>query len=256
MPDWKLELRERLASLKLKPAHEAEIVEELSQHLQDRYEELLAAGVAAAEARRTVLDDLSSRDLLSRELRRVVAPAHGAPVASGGNGIWHTLAAIGQDLRYGARQLRLSPSFSIIALMSLALGIGANTAIFQLLDAVRIRTLPVAAPQELAEVKLTNPHALQGRFNPWYGRLSTLLWEQVRDHQQAFSGTFAWEKTSFDLANGGEGREARALIASGNMFDVLGVHPILGRTFTPAGGPKGCDASSAVISHAFWQREI
>jgi putative ABC transport system permease protein len=255
MPDWKQELRARLAGLKLEPAHEAEILEELSQHLQDRYEELLAAGVSSADARRTVLDDLSERDLLSRELRRVVAPARSVPVAPDGNGLWHTLAAIGQDLRYGARQLRLSPAFSIIALMSLALGIGANTAIFQLLDAVRMRTLPVAAPQELAEVKLTNPDARRGSEN-WYGQLTNLVWEQVRDNQQAFSKTFAWGKASFNLANGGEAREANALIASGSMFDVLSVHPVLGRTFTPTDDQKNCGASSAVISHAFWQREF
>jgi len=255
-PDWKKEeVRNRVAGLKLEPTREAEIVEELAQHLEDRYQELLASGTSEAEAHRMALEELSQHDLLARELRRVERQASSGPVAPETNGLWHTLAAIGQDLRYGARQLRLSPAFSIIALLSLALGIGANTAIFQLLDAVRIRALPVNSPQELAEVKLTNPDARRGSVN-WYGQITYPVWEQIRDNQQAFSETFAWGKTSFNLANGGEARDAYALVASGSMFAVLGVHPILGRTFTPADDQKGCGASSAVISYAFWQREF
>ncbi len=260
MPDWnsdwkKEEVRKRVASLKLEPTREAEIVEELAQHLEDRYQELLALGTSEPEAHRMALEELSQHDLLARELRRVERQASSGPVAPEANRPWHTLAAIGQDLRYGARQLRHSPAFSIIALLSLALGIGANTAIFQLLDAVRIRALPVNSPQELADVRLTNPDGRRGSVN-WYGQMTFFVWEQIRDNQQAFSETFAWGKTSFNLANGGEARYAHALVASGSMFDVLGVHSILGRTFTPADDQKGCGVSSAVISHAFWQREF
>src|SRR6266700_255790 len=255
-PDWKKEaVRARVAGLKLEPTREAEIVEELAQHLDDRYQELLASGISETEAHRMALEELSQHNLLARELRRVERQASSDPVAPETTGLLHTLAAIGQDLRYAVRQLRHSPAFTTIALLSLALGIGANTAIFQLLDAVRIRTLPVKAPQELAEVKLTNPDARRGSSN-WYGQVTYPLWEQIRENQQAFSGTFAWGKTSFNLSNGGEARDANALVASGSMFDVLDVHTILGRTLTPADDQKGCGASSAVVSYAFWQREF
>ncbi len=119
MPDWKQELRDRLANLKLEPANEAEILEELSQHLQDRYNELLATGVSAADARRTVLNDLSSRDLLSRELRRAVRQVHTQPVIPGDTGP-NLFSAMWRDVRFSMRSLRLSPAFSIIGHLSVA----------------------------------------------------------------------------------------------------------------------------------------
>jgi len=96
-----------------------------------------------------------------------------------------------QDLRYGVRMLLKSKSFTLVALSSLALGIGANTAIFQLLDAVRLRTLPVKAPHELVEVRITDMKGARGGI----GRSPSVtnpIWEQLRDHQQGFSGLFAW----------------------------------------------------------------
>src|SRR3979411_2002598 len=98
-----------------------------------------------------------------------------------------------RDLKYGARLLRLNPAFAIVAILSLALGVGANTAIFQLLDAVRIRTLPVPRPNELLEVRISN--ATNGRTGSFLGRrplLTNPLWERLRDHQQVFSTVFAW----------------------------------------------------------------
>src|SRR5258708_17310931 len=134
MPDWKAELRERIADLNLDPTHEADLLEELSQHLQDRYEELLSSGVSAVEAHAKVLDDLSRRDLLSRELRRVVQQVHGQPVAPGAAAPGNMLAAMWRDIPYGMRTLRFSPAFSLLSTLSLALCIGANTANFQFVD--------------------------------------------------------------------------------------------------------------------------
>src|SRR5438094_2264007 len=99
---------------------------------------------------------------------------------------------IWQDLRYGARLLRLNPVFTAIAVLSLALGIGANTALFQLLDAVRLRTLPVKNPQELAEVGFDHQGWYAGHVEGRYPVLTGSLWEQLRDQQQAFSGILAW----------------------------------------------------------------
>src|SRR5438094_10669679 len=94
---------------------------------------------------------------------------------------------IWQDLRYGARLLRLNPVFTLVATLSLALGIGANTAIFQLLDAVRLRTLPVKNPQELAEVRIANVKELRGSTNSAYAAATYSLWERIRDQQPASS---------------------------------------------------------------------
>src|SRR5262245_47138845 len=160
-----------------------------------------------------------------------------------------------QDLRYGARQLRFNPGFTVIAALSLALGIGANTAIFQLLDAVRLRTLPVEKPRELIEVRIPPGTNRSGRFTGGRANLTNPIWEQIRDHQQAFSGIFAWGSSRFNLANGGEARYAEGLWVSGDFFRTLGVQPVLGRVFTAAEDQRGCGNAGVVISHSFWQRE-
>ncbi|HUJ21713.1 MAG TPA: ABC transporter permease [Bryobacteraceae bacterium] len=161
-----------------------------------------------------------------------------------------------QDLRFGARLLRLNPGFAVVAVASLALGIGANTAIFQLLDAVRLRTLPVKNPQELVEVRIANRQWFSGKFNGSHPEMTNPLWEQIRDHQQAFSGILAWSDSTFNLGHGGEARLARALWVSGDFFNVLGVHPLLGRLLTTADDRRGCASPGAVISYSFWQREF
>jgi putative ABC transport system permease protein len=159
------------------------------------------------------------------------------------------------DLRYGVRMLRKNPGFTMVAVMSLALGIGANTAIFQLLDAVRLRTLPVKAPQELAEVQIADMDGARGNFSSWHPAVTNPIWEQIRDRQDAFSSIFAWGTGSFNIAPGGEVRFAQALWVSGGFFDALGVKPVLGRVFSPADDQRGCSSVGVVISDAFWQRE-
>src|SRR5579871_1845298 len=104
-----------------------------------------------------------------------------------------------QDLRFGIRQLRLSPGFTTVAVLSLALGIGANTAIFQLIDAVRMRALPVKNPNELAVVRLIANKGRRGYVNTGYPAVTNLIWEQIRDRQQSFSGIFAWSPEDFDI---------------------------------------------------------
>lgn len=166
------------------------------------------------------------------------------------------LQTFAQDLRYGARQLRLNPVFTIVALLSLALGIGANTAIFQLIDAVRLRTLPVRAPQELAYIDFQKGSMRSGWFSSRNGRLTYTQWNLIRSQQQAFSGVPAWSATRFNLARGGEARYAEGLFVSGDFFEVLGVPPIVGRTLRAEDDKPGCGSPGAVVSYAFWQREF
>jgi putative ABC transport system permease protein len=162
-----------------------------------------------------------------------------------------------QDFRYGARLLRLNPGFFTVATLSLALGIGANTAIFQLLDAVRLRLLPVARPEQLAELEIAkDEHCCSGNFSDRRPNFTYPQWEQIRDHQQAFSGIFAWGDTRFNLAAGGEARYAEGLWVSGDYFRTLGVQPLAGRMITKADDRPGCGSPGAVISCPFWQREF
>ena len=161
---------------------------------------------------------------------------------------------IWRDLKYGTRLLRRDPGFAVVAILSLALGIGANTSMFQLLDAVRLRSLPVKDPAQLAEVRV---QATEGRSGSFTGRrpaLTNPLWERIRAEQQGFSRIFAWGATSFETAPGGESKRAQGLWVSGDFFGTLEITPVLGRLFTTADDVRGCGAPGAVISHAFWQR--
>ena len=161
-----------------------------------------------------------------------------------------------RDLRHGARLLRLNPGFTLVAVLSLSLGIGANAAIFQLLDALRLRSLPVAKPQELAEVRIIGQTSRTGSFNGRYPQLTYAQWEQIREHQEAFSGVLAWSAQRFNLSPGGEERYAQGMFVSGDFFRVLGVTPALGRVLNADEDRRGCGLPGAVISHSFWQREF
>jgi predicted permease len=166
------------------------------------------------------------------------------------------LETLGQDLRYAARLIRLEPGFFSVAILCLALGIGANTAIFHLLDAVRLRTLPVANPQQLAEVEIdpTQP-CCSGNTHSHHSNFTYALWDQLRAHQQAFSGLFAWEATRFNTAAGGEVRYVEGLYASGDFFKTLAVVPALGRVFSTEDDRPGCGSPGAVLGYSYWQRQ-
>jgi predicted permease len=161
-----------------------------------------------------------------------------------------------QDLRFGARLLRRNPTFAVIAILTLALGTGANAAIFQLVDAVRLRTLPVAEPQQLVEVRVdAGGKGRTGHFMSRRPLMTHALWERIRDDQEAFSSTLAWSPMIFDLAGGGEVRPAQGLWVSGGFFQMLGVHAAHGRVLVPADDVRGCSAPGVVLSDGFWRRE-
>ena len=132
-----------------------------------------------------------------------------------------------QDLRYGTRQLKQSPGFTLVALLSLALGIGANSAIFQLIDAVRLRTLPVQNPEELVTIDFPDGSTRSGWFSTRNSRFTYGQWEQIRARQQAFSGVLAWSATRFNLRSGGEARYAEGLMSAASSFVILESNPSL-----------------------------
>src|SRR5277367_1694640 len=255
MPDWPNEVRAAIANLNLEPTREADVVEELSQHLRDRYEEMLAGGVDADQAYRTLRAELED-GRLPKGLASTVARAR-EPLAAGSSGQKKLFGGLGRDIRYAMRQLWQSPGFAVVAILSLALGVGANTAIFQLLDAVRLRLLPVQHPEQLAYVRIADSeHCCSGNFSDRTPDFTFAHWEQIRAHQQAFSGVFAWGDESFNLASGGEVRYAEGLWVSGDYFRTLGVQPFAGRLLSADDDRAGCGSPVAVVSHAFWQREL
>jgi putative ABC transport system permease protein len=255
MREWSKEIEAAISSLNLPAAREAEIVEELSQHLSDRYEDLLIAGTGEEQAYRILKQDLSDGKLAAGLKATVHVALEVAPIGREERdkfflGIW-------KDLRYGARLLIKNPGFAIVAILSLALGIGANTTIFQILDAVRLRTLPVHDPDRLARVAIVNsPHCCRGDFYSRNADLTGGLWNALHDQQEGFSAIAAWATDRFNLGQGGEAHYANALLVSGDFFNVLEIQPVLGRLISPADDYRGCGVQGVVLSYAFWQREF
>src|SRR5690242_7049429 len=215
MPDFKPAIRERLRDARLPPAREIEIIDEFEQHLTDRYNELLAERATEADAYQGALAELDEADF-TRELQRAQR-LYAEPVAPGVEK-GTLLSSLGQDLRYAVRTLRNTPGFAVVAVLSLALGIGANTAIFQLLDSVRLRSLPVKDPQELALVRIADRSWAHGRFHGRYSQITNAQWEAIRDQQQAFSSIGAFGFESFDLSSGGPVRTAEIMLVSGDFL--------------------------------------
>jgi predicted permease len=160
-----------------------------------------------------------------------------------------------EDLRYAVRMIARSPAFAATAVLTLALGIGANTAIFQLIDAVQLRTLPVQNPRELAEVRIIGGNGGFGA-NSVYGQLTRPIWQELRAHQEAFSGIFAWSLSEAMVGERPDLRHAIVLSVTGDFFRTLGVQPWRGRLIEPADEAATCPASRAVVSHAWWQRAM
>ena len=161
------------------------------------------------------------------------------------------VSSLVRDLRFAVRQLRQTPIVSGVALLSLALGIGANVAIFSLVNALILKPLPVHEPEQLVIM------GYQGTRGP-NTSITNPQWEYVRDHQEVLAGVAAYGNPRFNLSASGETRNAQGLFVSGRFFDTLGVTAHIGRLFTAdddrrGGGPDG---PVAVLSYGFWQREF
>jgi len=253
MPDWTEHVRPRLASLRLSPAREAEIVDELSQHLEDRWRELRAGGASEDEATRLALAGFRGGDLLGRSmapLKQARTPAAIAPGAASG----HVLSDVWQDLRYAWRLSWRRPGFTLAAALTLALGIGANTAIFSLVDAVLIRRLPVNRPDELV---LLEQVMVRGDTQ----NVSRPLFERLREERSVFSGVVAAQDGLAaveigSLASADRAETASVQAVSGEYFQVLGSSALIGRAFTPDDDRTPGAHPVAVLSHNFWTRRM
>jgi predicted permease len=260
MPDWKRELTERLSTLRIAPERESEIIDELAQHMEERYEDLLISGTPPDEAEQQTRAELNDHDVLARELQRI-EPRETLPTFPSGpasSSKWHFLYDIGQDVRHALRLLRKSPAFSFIAIVTLALGIGANTAIFTFINALLLRSLPVKDPQALVLFRVSGPYmpATAG-YN-----FSYPLYEMFRDQTQSFSGIIAANNANRgrlvvnDQSSAGVPESVQHQRVSGNFFSALGVGAVKGRTLTDTDDNPSNSQPAAVISYEYWQRRF
>jgi putative ABC transport system permease protein len=245
MPDWTADLRQRLAPLRLSPSRESDIVEELSQHLDLRYEELLDSGVPDLEARRLALEELCEPDALAQQMRmlrqgRVPPPitpgaAHGSLIGN----LW-------QDVRYAARLLRQQRSFALTAVLTLALGIGVNTTVFTFVNAVLIRGLPFDEPDRIVSLGTRNARDRDGG-------VSFKDYEDWRRSARSFTGLAAFGTTVMNLSDRGRAPERYSgPYISANAFQLIGQRPLLGRDFTSDDDRPGA-APVVILGHGVWK---
>jgi putative ABC transport system permease protein len=250
MPDWKKELRQRVAGLRLAPAREVEIVEELSQHLDDRYEELLLSGVSEEEAHRALIAELSDGSLLSQELRKAELPVERNLPVFGETRRLGWVMDLWQDLQYGLRAHLKKPSFSLLAVLTLALGIGANSTIFSFVNGILIRPLPFKAPDALVMLDETAPKRNIDSMGVSFPNF--VDWRQ-RNH--VFEDVAAYDDRSFTLTDGGEPEQLAGGRLSQGLLEILGVAPMLGRTFASAEDSPGGNPV-VILGHGLWQRRF
>jgi putative ABC transport system permease protein len=205
---------------------------EFAAHLAERTDDLVAAGMSERDAAAAARRRFGNRTIYKERAR----DADGL--------IW--LESLLADIRYAVRALRTSPGFTLVAVLSLALGIGANTAIFSLTNAVALKSLPVSHPETLMLINMGGKGE-EPMTNP--------LWEQIRDLHDLFSGSLAYSGADFNLSNGGVVRRAPGSWVSGSYFAVLGVRSIAGRLLQPTDDVRGCPATAAV-SAGFAEREF
>ena len=249
MPEWKEEVRKRLSRLNLEPAHESEIAEELAQHLEDVYQRSLRDGTTEAEAANAALQELATDELLQKEMRRSQTPFKEHAVAGGPTNS-NVITDLLHDLRYAARLQRKNPGFTIVAVIALALGIGANTAIFSVVNTVLLRPLPYKDPERLVMVWEDASRHGYPRDTPAAGN-----YVDWRDQNQVFEGMAAIADTSFNLTGSGEPERLEGRRVSVNLFPLLGVEPQIGRVFTAAEDQPGAQRV-VLLSYGLWQRRF
>src|SRR5215475_3876864 len=233
---WWNELKYLVRKLNRRRA-ERELEEEIRAHLEMEAREKIDDGLAPEEARYAARRAFGSVAIAKEESRAMWG--------------FRTLENLLQDLRYGVRLLRTKPGFAAAAVISLALGIGANTAIFTLVNALLLRPLPVREPAQLVSVYGTDENN-RGQFLS-YVPLSYLNFRDYREQSRVFSGLVAHTRIALSLTTAGEPQQAPAEIVSADYFDVLGVKAFLGRTFTSEEDKILGAQPVVVLSHALWQ---
>jgi predicted permease len=225
----------RLGGMFVKPRHEQEITDEFESHLEMHIKDNVRAGMSPEEARRQALIKLGGLD----QVKETYRDRRSLPM----------LETLFQDIRFGWRMLRKNPGFTAVAVLTLALGIGPNTAIFSVLNAVLLRPLPYKDPESLVLVKETLP-----KLTPEPINLPAPDVLQFQRENKSFSGLGGFQPLYEELSGSGQPERVIAARVSATVFPILGVTPLLGRTFTNEEDRPG--VTLAVISYRLWQRKF
>ncbi len=251
--DWKQIVREHLASLRLPPEREIEIVEELALHLEAAYEDALADGLSETDAEARAVRSYDWR-LLECELSRAEQPGANRALQQPLELIERKgglrMGSFIQDFRFGVRMLLKNPGFSAVVVLTLALGIGANTAIFSLVDAALWRPLAAPQPDRLIAVYTT------GGGGSGYRSVSYADYQYYRDQQKSLSGLAAYARLPVKLRSGDQIEQVGAELVTGSFFGVLRLNAAQGRLLTPADDRTRGAHPVAVISHRLWRERF
>ena len=241
------EVRTRLSSLQLSPTREAEIVDELSQHLDDRYRELIAGGASPDEARRLTLAEFRSGNLLAQQWRRCgrrTRRRQSRRARQPG-----TCSAIsGRTCATPRASFWKQPAFAAATVLTLALGIGATTAIFSVVYGVLLKPLPFHEPDRLVSVRQHAPHGAGTNQGP-------ATYFTYRENQTAFEAIGAWDPTEVSITGGGDPERVQALLVSADTLPLLRVQPIVGRVFSDEDDTPG-NPLRVLLTHGYWQRRF
>jgi putative ABC transport system permease protein len=247
MPDWKIEIMRRLAPLRLEPQREAEIAEEMAQHLEDCYVEQRSKGLDDAAARSAALQELEGIEKFAPTLRQAARPS---PTVNLGRPRGNFLETVWHDVRYALRTFRSSPAFSAVAVLTFALGIGACTVMFSAVHAVLRRPLPYPDPDRLIVFWGTAPE----KGLPEVSMPSGLV-ELYVSKARTFAKLAAFGRRGVTITDNGDAERIDGADVTRDFFDVMGVSPRFGRTF--AADEIGENVPLAVVlSHSLWQQRF
>jgi len=255
MPDWKPEIRKQLNGVRLEPTRESEIVDELADHFEDRYAELLAEGAAEEDARRFVLEEIREGDVLAAELRTSERRSPPEPVPLGAGGPGRLTSDLVQDLRYAARTLRKSPGLAVAVALMLGLGIGANSAAFTVVNSLLLNPLPVVDSSALVGVHTVDTRNAAASESVW--ALSFPNLKDFQERNQVFRDLAGYTSVNaLTFMNGRTPERIFAEVVTANYFDTLGVRPVRGRFFLPEEGRGIGGHPVVVMGFAPWQHRF
>ncbi len=252
MPDFKNIVRERIAPLHLQPVAEAPLVEELTQHLEDRYRELRGGGSSEEEAHQTVMAELDDMYPLRKAFQKGRRMPKQEAVQIGDAARGNFMDDMRRDLRYAGRAMRKNPVFVLFVVLTLALGIGANTTIFTIINTLILNPLPAKDPSQLAGVARTE--AKSASKSKSFLPMSYLDLKDYQSRNEVFTSLAGYTSPrTLTLETGGASQRMFGELVTGNYFSTLGLKPATGRFFLPEEDSTPGGHAVAVMNYATWQ---